>query len=280
MVRAGIGLPNVGEYADVRLLAALAQEAERAGWDGFFIWDHLIYWDPSTPVVDPWVALTAVALETQRVRLGVLVSAVARRRPWLLARQAATIDVLSGGRLVFGAGLGSMPDEYARFGEDPSDRVRAAKLDEGLDVIAGLWSGEPLSHKGMHFRVDEVTMLPRPVQRPRIPIWIGGKWPHRGPFRRAARWDGVMPTHVDYGHGQTMPPEEFAEVVGFVNTHRESLAAFDVVLEGESAPGRRGWGTVAPYTDAGLTWWVEKLGWWRGTRAMTETRIKEGPPVN
>src|SRR5947209_5220637 len=147
MLRFAIGVPIINAYADVRLLADLAQEAESSGWDGFFIWGHLIYWDSRAELVDPWVALTAIALATQRVLIGVLVAAVARRRPWVLDRQAATIDRLSGGRLVFGAGLGSMPEEYARFGEDADDHVRAAKLDEGLEIVAGLWSGAEVRHR-------------------------------------------------------------------------------------------------------------------------------------
>jgi alkanesulfonate monooxygenase SsuD/methylene tetrahydromethanopterin reductase-like flavin-dependent oxidoreductase (luciferase family) len=276
-IQFAIGVPAINEYADVRLLADLAQDAESSGWDGFFIWDHLIYWEPEAQLVDPWVALTAIALATRRIRIGALVAAVARRRPWVLARQTATIDRLSGGRLVFGAGLGSMPAEYHSFGEDATNQVRASKLDEGLEILAGLWSADPFSFEGRHFRVEAVTMLPPPVQRPRVPIWVGGKWPHKGPFLRAARWDGVIPTHVTYGHGETMPPEDFGDVISFVAAQRDSEDPFEVALEGESPRG--GWDAVRPYAEAGLTWWVEKLGWWRGPLGLTRTRILQGPPL-
>lgn len=269
-----IGLPNIGEYADVRLLAELATGAEESAWDGLFIWDHVVYRDRTAPVVDPWAALTAIALATSRVRIGVLMASVARRRPHVLARQAATIDVVSGGRLIFGAALGSMPEEYDRFGEDPDPRTRARKLDEGLEAIAGLWTGDPFSYRGEHVVVDDIVMLPTPVQRPRPPVWIGGSWPNRRPFVRAAAWDGVMPIHVSYGHGRTMPAKELESIVGFISQRRDIGEGFDVALEGESA----GWDDVEPYVEAGLTWWVEKLGWWRGTLEDTRRRIAQGPP--
>ncbi|MGH2737120.1 MAG: LLM class flavin-dependent oxidoreductase, partial [Actinomycetota bacterium] len=171
-MRYGIGVPNVREYADPELLVSLATEAEEHGWDGFFVWDHLVYRESGDPVADPWIATAAIAQATARVRIGVLVAALARRRPWKVARETATLDVLSGGRLIVGAGLGSLAEgEFAAFGEDPNDRVRAAKLDESLEIIAGLWSGDEFSFAGAHFRVDPVRFRPVPVQRPRPPLW-------------------------------------------------------------------------------------------------------------
>ncbi|MGH3827284.1 MAG: LLM class flavin-dependent oxidoreductase, partial [Pseudonocardiaceae bacterium] len=222
-----IGVPNVGEYGDPRLIADLARAAEQAGWDGLFLWDHVLYWQPSWPLVDPWIALSAAAMATERIRLGVLMTAVARRRPWILARQTASLDHLSGGRLIMGAALGSMREEYAAFGEDADLRLRATLLDEGLEIIVGLWSGEPFRFAGQHLQVNDAVMRPMPAQRPRIPIWVGGAWPHRGPFRRAARWDGMMPTHVSYGKGETMPPAELAKTTEFVAAERGSLKDFD-----------------------------------------------------
>ena len=157
----------------------------------------------------PYVVVAAIAAATSRVRVGVLVSALARRRPWKLARETASLDVLSGGRLVVGAGLGSQPhEEFAAFGEDPAPRVRAEKLDEGLAILVGLWSGEAFSHHGRHYTVDETVFRPRPLQRPRIPIWIAGRWPARPPFRRAARWDSVFATFDGVGHAQTPDPAQ------------------------------------------------------------------------
>lgn len=278
-VRFGIGIPNVGEYADPAVLCELASEAEAADWDGVFLWDHIIYRDPGLPLVDPWIGLAGIATATSRVRIGVLMAGVARRRPWKLAREAVSLDHLSQGRLIFGAALGSMSEEYTAFGEDPDPHVRATKLDEGLDIIVGLWSGEPFSYRGRHFRIDQVTMQPPPLQQPRIPIWTGGRWPHRQPFRRAATWDGVMPTHAHYGHGQTMPPSELNACIEFTRSHHTNMRPLDFALEGETeGSGPTGWRTVTPYVDAGLTWWVEKFGWWRAPLIETLDRIRSGPP--
>ncbi len=150
----GISIPNFGTFADIYRLTELAREAEDNGWDGFFLWDHLNEPQPGSrtppvPMLDPWVALAAIAAATKRIRIGTMVTPVARRRPWKLARETVSIDHLSGGRLILGVGLGGMPEEeHARFGEDADDRVRARRLDEGLDILAGLWSGEPFSYQG------------------------------------------------------------------------------------------------------------------------------------
>jgi len=176
-------------------LARLAREAEAAGWDGFFIWD--IFGGDSAapaPVVDPWIALAAIAATTERIRFGTMVTPLPRRRPWKLAREAVSLDHLSGGRLILGVGIGAMPEEFARFGDEPDPRKRAEMLDEGLEVLTGLWSGEPFSFHGRYYWVEEATLLPRPVQQPRIPIWVAGIWPHKPPFRRAARKGISRPT--------------------------------------------------------------------------------------
>ena len=201
-----IDSPISGDYSDPRLLGELAYLAEQSGWDGFFIWDHLSL-EGTQPIVDPWVALSVMAARTERIRIGTAVTPIPRRRPWRLARETASVDRLSGGRLTLGVGLGEPADsEYERFGEDGSLKTRAAKLDEGLDVLTGLWSGEPFSYHGEHFRVEGARFLPRPVQQPRIPIWVGGQWPNRPPWRRAARWDGVYPIYWQ-GEVNAMTPE-------------------------------------------------------------------------
>jgi alkanesulfonate monooxygenase SsuD/methylene tetrahydromethanopterin reductase-like flavin-dependent oxidoreductase (luciferase family) len=272
-----VGLPTMGQFGDPALLVDLAGAAERAGWDGVFFWDHLLYREPDWPVANSTVVVAAAAASTSRVRLGVLMNAVARRRAAQLAAETATLDVLSGGRMVFGASLGSYPDEWTRLGEDADPRTRADRLDESLQVIDALWSGTEVHHRGPHLTVDGVRMALTPVQRPRVPVWIGGSWPARRPFRRAAHWDGVMPTHRDHGLGQTMPPAALAEVVEYVAGHRDPAAApIDVVLEGRTDPG--GSATVAPYAAVGLTWWIEAFGWWRGDLAATRARVAAGPP--
>ena len=287
-VRYGVNLPPFGDLADPRALAALAREAEESGWDGFFIWDHVVY-DPSFhPIADPWVGLAAVALATKRVRLGTLVTPLARRRPWQVAREAATLDRLSGGRLVLGVGLGDpVPWDFGFFGEEEDARARARRLDEGLAILAGLWSGEPFSHEGEHYRLREVTFLPTPVQRPRVPIWVGGWWPNKPPMRRAARWDGVAPGKW----GEPLAPEELRNLTAYVAAHRADGSPFDVVVTGETPGGDRGGGTevVARYAAAGATWWIEDVGPWRfglgaedpwppPATASIRERIRQGPP--
>jgi len=231
--------------------------------------------------VDPVVVIAAVAARTARITMGILVNVLARRRVGKVARESVTLDLLSGGRLVVGAGLGSLAAEFTAFGESADARQRAARLDESLSLLDALWSGDPVTVRGEYLTAVDVRMLPRPVQRPRIPVWCGGRWPNKAPFRRAARWDGVMPTHAGYGLGQTMPPDELRAVVQYTRQHRTQDGPFDVILEGRTdgaAPGR-GAGQVAPYLDAGLTWWIEAMGWWRGSPQDAMNRVRQGPPA-
>ncbi len=291
-VRFAVGLPNVGIFGDPKVLVELGCLAEDAGWDGVFLWDHVLYHDPGWPVADPTVAMTAIATRTTAVKVGIMMTAVPRRQVDTLARETASLDVISDGRLVFGAGLGSMPQEYTKFGRDDTLTIRAQRLDESLNVLAALWSGEFVEAQGRHLTVNGVRMLPTPIQRPRPPVWCAGRWPTRAPFRRAARWDGVMPTHADYGRLTTMPPSDLADIVRYITTERGQPGPsarpdrtgtshrFDVALEGATAhtAPRRGADTVAPYLPAGLTWWVEALGWWRGDIDAARRRVSAGPP--
>jgi alkanesulfonate monooxygenase SsuD/methylene tetrahydromethanopterin reductase-like flavin-dependent oxidoreductase (luciferase family) len=278
-LRCAVGLPNVGEYGDPRLLVELACRAESSGWDGVFIWDHLAYGEPGWSVADPYISVAAIAANTSRVRVGVLIAALARRRPWKFAREMATLDVLSEGRLIVGVGLGSQPlEEFAAFGEDPDPRRRHELVDEGLDIVCGLWSGQPFSYEGQHYRVAESLFLPSPIQQPRPPIWIGGRWPVRRSFRRAGRFDGVFPTFEGVGHCERPTPEQLNAVVEYTQSHRvDQASSFDVVTEGQS--DGQDHELVAPYEEVGLTWWVEKLGWFRGSVDFTRRRIEQGPPV-
>ncbi len=188
-----LDLPNLGPFGDARVLADLAQRAESAGWDGFFIWDHVFWRGWAWPHVDPWVALAAVALSTERIRLGTMVTPIPRRRPQKLARETVSIDHLSGGRLILGVGSGGSVTEFDNMGETEIPRERGARLDEGLEILTRLWSGQPVDYVGEHLKVTGATFLPVPVQLPRIPIWVAGNWPHKKPMRRAARYDGVFP---------------------------------------------------------------------------------------
>jgi len=277
-VHFGITVPNFGSYADIRALADLTRDAEAAGWDGFFVWDHI---SPAAsegaPIADPWIALAAIALATERIRIGTMVTPVARRRPWKLARETATLDRLSGGRLILGVGLGFPPGEYSVFGEDADDRVRARKLDEGLDVLAGLWSGRPFRYDGAHYHISDTTFAPAPVQSPRIPVWVAGMWPHRAPFRRAARWDGAFPIHADI---TPLSPDEVREISAYVRAHRTGDAPFDLVLSGESSgDGPFAWKQpLARYEEAGATWWLETITDWRGSIGNMRDYVRNGPP--
>jgi alkanesulfonate monooxygenase SsuD/methylene tetrahydromethanopterin reductase-like flavin-dependent oxidoreductase (luciferase family) len=278
-LRFAVGVPNLREYADPRLIAALARETQDSGWDALFVWDHLADADPAVPATDPWIAIAAAAARTDTLRLGVMVTPLARRRPWKLARESVAMDLLCDGRFHLGVGLGGDGEaEFAAFGEDASARGRAERLDEGLEILCRLWSGKPVAFAGDHYTV-QAQFTPVPVQQPRIPIWVGGAWPNRRPFRRAARFDGVFPIRLGLGHTEMMDPQELAEVIAYVAEHRPHGEPFDVVYEGLTDGVDRGADRekVDRYRAAGLTWWVEKLGWFRGDLADVRRRIRSGP---
>jgi alkanesulfonate monooxygenase SsuD/methylene tetrahydromethanopterin reductase-like flavin-dependent oxidoreductase (luciferase family) len=192
-MRSMLGLPNGGACGDPRFLVELAADAEHAGWEAVLIEDYLDYQASDVPTCDPWVALAAMAMRTTRVLLGTAVTPVARRRPWRVAQEVATLDRLSGGRAVLGVGAGDPRDPtFERLGEETEIRKRAAMLDEGLTIIDGLWGGEPVTFRGAHYRLDGLALRLTPMRRPRVPVWVGGLWPRRGTVARAARWDGAM----------------------------------------------------------------------------------------
>lgn len=287
-MRCSINLPNFGDFADPRTVAQVAVAAEQAGWDGLFVWDHVVHNKRARrgqPFGDPWMLLTAAALATSRLRLGTLVTPVARRRPEQLARQVATLDSLSGGRVIFAAGLGGpIEDEFGSFGDTTDPAVLAERLDEGLDLLGRYWSGEAVNHDGLHYQVNDVALLPATVQRPHPPIWIGGYWPHRRPMRRAARWDGVAPLFIDARHGQLPPVDQVRELVAYVLGHRAGpgQAPFEVVLGGRT-PGDAGAARAAiePLAEAGATWWDERQLQTSDDLSRLTTvlrRIEQGPP--
>ena len=241
-MRHGLSLAPFGELADPRVVAGLAADAERAGFDGFFVWDHMYRAAPFRPVADPWIVLAAVATATEALRVGPLVTPVARRRPQKLARETISLDHLSGGRLVLGVGLGvNTGGELTRFGEEDDARVRGDRLDEGLELLCRLWSGEPVTHHGPHFTADDVRFEPRPLQQPRIPIWVAAPTGRPRPVRRAARYDGICTDAT---------PEQAPALLDRIRRERGSLDGFDVVAAGR--PGRAPGGWEA----AGATWWI------------------------
>jgi alkanesulfonate monooxygenase SsuD/methylene tetrahydromethanopterin reductase-like flavin-dependent oxidoreductase (luciferase family) len=282
-MRYAVNVPNFAEYAEVRTVAGLAADAEAAGWDGFFVWDHMVYArDQELPVADPWIVLAGVALATERLRLGPMVTPLARRRPWKVARETVTLDRLSGGRLILGVGLGTpASDEFGAFGEPTDDAVRAAMLDEGLEVLTRLWSGERVSFRGEHYRLDEVAFLPTPVQRPRIPIFVAGAWPRRAPLRRAARFDGIAPLKVGAGGDLVaLGADDLGELLAVVRAHRPGGEPLEVLVGGwtpgdDPAAARA---TVEPLAEAGMTWWSEGLEPRRGSLAAMRERVRQGPP--
>ena len=251
----GLYLPNFGLVHDARDLAALAACAERSGWNGLFLWDHVDRPD-HPPLLDPWIGLCAAALSTTRLRLGALVTPLARRRPAQLARCVTSLDRLSNGRVVFGAGLGSgRTEEWGALGEPVTTRERAERLDEGLAVLAQLWSGDEVVHRGTHYRVEGARFEPTPAQAPRPPVWIGGYWPNRAPFRRAARWDGVYPLFSPGSDRAGVA--EFGACLEYTRSCRaDPEAPFDAVFAGD--PARRA-ADVPERAAAGCTWWLDDL---------------------
>ena len=229
--------------------------------------------------------LTAAALATTRIKLGPLVTPVPRRRPEQLARQVSTLDNLSRGRVIFGAGLGGpIDDEYGSFGEPTDPRLLAERLDEGLDLLARYWSGGSVSHDGRHFHVDDVTLLPTPLQRPRVPVWIGGYWPNRRPMRRAARWDGAVPLFESAGHGHAPPVDEVRELAAYIEGHRDadSTRPFELVVGGASpAKAADARDVLGPLTEAGATWWDERRPIDDEINRLDPVlrRIEAGPPT-
>lgn len=221
-----------------------------------FLWDHVQYRAPVTDVADPWVAMAAMAVATERVRLGALVTPLARRRPHVLARQVATLAHLSGGRLVLGAGLGldRSGRELSAFGEETDDRTRAAMLDEALDLVRRLLTGDEVHHHGDHYRAGGVRFLPA---APDVPVWVAARWPHRRPLRRAARHDGVFVIDLD-------GPQLVADV-------RAAVGDVDVVCE-DLDPA-----TAGDYLSAGATWWLQAFDPFTVTRAEVEKAIRSPP---
>jgi alkanesulfonate monooxygenase SsuD/methylene tetrahydromethanopterin reductase-like flavin-dependent oxidoreductase (luciferase family) len=274
-VQSGLFLPPFDELAEPRTVATLAAVAEQAGWDGFFLWDHILS-EPGLPVADAWTTMAAVATATNRIRFGAMVTPLARRRPWTLARQIATLDHLSGGRLVAGIGLGDDGwEEFSAFGEETSPRGRAELLDESLDILQVLLAGDALRYHGNRLVVDCPPLLPRPVQDP-MPIWAACRWPYRKPLARAARVQGCFPIFGGTG------PLSFGP--GDVTALRAELARHgappsqDIVVCGATrlvSEARRA-DFIEGMREAGVTWLLESFS--PGVRvAEVAATIEAGP---
>jgi len=271
-------VPNFGTASHPETLAKLALEAEKSGWDGFFLWNHLVEWDKRVPIYDSFTSLVAIALNTTRIRVGTTVTALPRFKPWEVARQTVSLDHLSQGRLTLGVGLGTEEScDYERFGENADNKTLAEKLDESLDIITGLWTGRPFSYQGNHYRLQKTSFIPTPVQKPRIPIWVGGFWPRKAPIKRAAKWNGVIPLKLPE---KLLEPEDLREITSYLRKQNITKAKFDFVNIGWTTGTNRDRDRekVAPFIEAGMTWWLESLYTKRDSPEKMRKRIRLGPP--
>jgi alkanesulfonate monooxygenase SsuD/methylene tetrahydromethanopterin reductase-like flavin-dependent oxidoreductase (luciferase family) len=270
--RSALWLPIFDELADPLTVARLASEAEEMGWDGMFVWDHLLWREPVREVADPWITMAGIAGATETLRFGPMVSPLARRRPAKVARETATLDRLSGGRLTLGVGIGGdrFAGELSKTGEELSDRARAEMLDELLAILREAWSGTLVEHRGKHFVVDGIRFLPTPVQEPGIPIWVATLYGNTKPLPRAARHDGFFPVNLEH-------PEQLADLVDRVNELRRTSGddlrrPYDVAMA--LAPGA----DPAPFVEAGATWILVEFAPAEVTLDAVRGVLRDGPP--
>jgi alkanesulfonate monooxygenase SsuD/methylene tetrahydromethanopterin reductase-like flavin-dependent oxidoreductase (luciferase family) len=253
-MQSGLFLPLFDALADPQLASRLATEAEEAGRDGVFVWDHVNWREPVLEIADAWITLAAIAAATERVRFGPMIVPLARRRPFKVVRESVTLDRLGGGRLTLGAGLGSdvFGREFSATGEEIDERRRARMLDESLEILTAAWSGDEVRHHGENYTVDGIRFLPRPIQRPGIPVWIAGSYEKPKPLRRAAGHQGFIPINLEH-------PDQLAEITRDLATLRVEAPSgshsFDVVAA--LAPGL----DPEPYAAAGATWWLVEFPW-------------------
>ena len=281
--------PIFNDYGEPDRLIELAVASEDAGYDGFFIWDHLAF-EPAgqLEVVDATIMLGAIAQATGRIRLGAMITPLARRRPWKFARELVTLDRLSRGRITIGVGLGEPAEiEFAAFGEDPRAQTRAARLDEGLDIVDRLMRGETVNHSGEYYTVRDTRFSPPALQQPRVPVWVAASLPARAGLRRAARWDGVIPVRIppDFGADFNasidwsrwwLDSAEFTSMVAYVESLRGS-GSFDYVASGRlGEAGCRG-ESIDTFERAGATWWCEWVDEAPGTFANSLAAVSHGP---
>lgn len=266
-------------WGDARTAADFAYEAEQAGWDGFFVWEPV--WG-----IDAWVSLTAAAMRTERIMLGTMLSPLSRMRPWKLASETATLDNLSNGRVILAVGLGHLPTGFEEFGEVTDRKTRAELLDEGLDILTGLWRGQPFNYVGKHYRIKELdhSPPPPPVQQPRIPIWVVGAWPRMKSMRRALRYDGLLPTvSIAEGESRAAQPEEVQAMKAYIDANRTGHTPFDIIMDGETPCENhdKAASIIRQWTEVGVTWWIETR--WDEPRnadglEVARRRILQGPP--
>lgn len=259
-------------FGDARVAAEMARDAEQAGWDGFFMWEPVCG-------VDAWVGLAAAAMQTTHIRLGTMLSPISRMRLWDLASRAATLDRLSEDRVVLSVGLGAIGTGFAEFGEVTDRKLRAERVDESLDIVTGLWQGQPFSYQGKHYQLQALADAapPRLVQQPRIPIWVVGAWPHPKSMERAFKYDGLIP-HGLHAENE-IQYQAFVEMMRSIRAQHKQATPFDIVIDYKVSKAQRGdkQETLRRWSRAGATWWIEGL--WEATELQEVQRhIAQGPP--
>ncbi|MFX0016143.1 MAG: LLM class flavin-dependent oxidoreductase [Promethearchaeota archaeon] len=272
----GVYIANYGVFTDPQEYIKLSIIAEESNWDGFFIWDHIyLNKDNPEPTFDPWILLASVAAKTEKLRMGTTVTALARRRPWKIARETVSLDRLSNGRLILGVGLG-VDTEFSDFGENSDPQVRGKKLDEALDILVGLWTGEPFSYQGEYYRMNEVQFIPKPIQES-IPIWVGGTWPNKKPFKRAAKFNGIFPLRE--GFNEPLWPDDMKEIIKFIKLHQKIPKSFDVIHTVVTSTKKEENQWIHDYIEAGVTWIVECIYPGRDSIKNIQKIVQQGPPV-
>lgn len=248
----GLQMPNLGGFADVQLLIDVAQMAEESGWDGIYLWDHVGIRDK---MVDSMTVFGAIAVKTERIRFGPMITSLSRRRPWKLAREATTLDLLSNGRFTLGVGMGGSDWDFERVGDEGDARIKAQRTDEALEILDGLWRGETVTYNGTYYQVDGLNFRPRPIQQPRIPVWCAGGYPNKKPLRRAAKWDGVFPLVFK---DRFLTPDEWRDILSYIGEHRTASTPFDAAHNGITQDADD-IDTIKPYAEVGVTWWMEEI---------------------
>jgi alkanesulfonate monooxygenase SsuD/methylene tetrahydromethanopterin reductase-like flavin-dependent oxidoreductase (luciferase family) len=274
----GIYIANYGITNNPQDYIDLAILSENNGWDGFFLWDHVFLSSNKTqPFLDPWIILSAVAVKTKRIKLGTTVTPLARRRPWIIAKEVSTLDRLSKGRMILGVGLG-IDSDFSNFGENTDLLIRSKKLDESLHILKGLWANKPFTFKGKFFNIKEVEFLPKPFQE-KIPIWVGGNWPNKKPFQRAAQYDGVFPLKA--GSEDALSPNEYREIIKYINQYRSSFDSYDIIkpIITTDIEKEDDWSFKNNFLNIGITWFVELIWPRRDSLENIKKIISRGPPL-
>jgi hypothetical protein len=265
----GVALP----YTNARTVAKYASLAEKAGWDGCFLGDAI--W-----CEDPMISLAAAAMTTRRIRLGTMIIPVPLRRPWKIASESVALDHLSDGRLILGLGAGAVWMGWQSFPDEVTDtRARAEMLDESIDILSLLYQRKQFDYDGKHHHLkltllDEQHYPPRPVQQPRIPLWVVGIWPRKKSMRRVLKCDGIIVEKT----GEEVTPADICEIKSYVDANRTLTTPFDIVVVGKTVGLNHAQvqEKLLPRKEAGLTWWIEDLI--GAPEEQVLERIRTGPP--